>query len=100
MACMRPCVRCSRHVRVTEATCPFCAASLEPLRCAAPSAHAATRTRAALVFAGVATALAACHDPGAVALYGPPPIADMPDSATTVTTTPPDAGVADAAGKK
>ncbi|MBK6462946.1 MAG: hypothetical protein IPF92_18340 [Myxococcales bacterium] len=72
------CAECNRHVRTTEAACPFCGA-LGAVATASPVSRA---TRAALVFGAtvlVAGAAAACSDSassdtGPVALYGGPPI--------------------------
>jgi hypothetical protein len=62
-----PCPSCARHVRVSEGTCPFCAAALpaslrsQPL----PRSPGTRLSRAALyAFGASATALAACGGTG------------------------------------
>jgi hypothetical protein len=87
-----PCASCSRHVRLTEAVCPFCGAEcsqhVEPPPSPSPPT-AATRplSRAALLFMGAA-ATVGCT-PAPVAVYGPAPVDERPDSGTSVTPTPP-----------
>jgi len=84
------CGSCSRHVRTTESTCPFCGAKDERRALASPLSRA---TRAAMVFgaaAAVATS-AACggmtssgdDDPTVVAAYGAPPSDASTDAAPT-----------------
>lgn len=67
------CPHCDRHVSIDESACPFCEGALAfapggPVR-PAP----ATRTRAALLFAGAAV-VAGCGSTEVVAMYGPAPI--------------------------
>lgn len=69
MSCLKPCPSCQRHIRSTEAVCPFCgAATPEGFEvCAAKvgtGAGAGAATRAAVVFAGALT-LAGCPEVGA-----------------------------------
>lgn len=62
MSCLKPCPSCGRHIRSTEATCPFCGAGTpEGFEvCAAKGGSGAVAaTRAAVVFAGALT-LAGC----------------------------------------
>ncbi len=103
MACLHSCTSCSRHVRATERSCPFCDAPLGSDfidACPRRAKPGRKLTRAALLFAG-ATALAACggkedsgssgSTSGAVAVYGPAPIRDAsPDTADAAEQ--PDAG--------
>lgn len=115
MACLHSCTSCSRHVRATESSCPFCDAPLGADfvdACPRSKTKAAGRrlTRAAILFAG-ATALAGCggkadtapngqsssgssgdgSSSGAVAVYGPGPIdASVNDAADA--SDDPDAG--------
>lgn len=63
MSALHPCPACSRHVRATEATCPFCASALP----AAPPPRRAPPRRlgraAVFAFGGAALAQAAgCYD--------------------------------------
>ncbi|MDB4928698.1 MAG: hypothetical protein JWM10_1182 [Myxococcaceae bacterium] len=60
---LAPCPGCSRHVRASDAACPFCAAALDR-----PASGAAQATRVAVALAAALAAsasLAAC--------YGGPP---------------------------
>jgi len=83
MSHLVPCPECSRHVRVSESQCPFCALPLDLAESPEPRlpserlSRAATlafnTTRAATVALGAlasATALAACGD--SVPVYGAP----------------------------
>jgi hypothetical protein len=86
-----PCPLCDRHVRASEASCPFCGAERDPLDLVrAPSGRVAYR--AAVLLAGAA-ALSACEkqpkqDPSmqesssgtAVAVYGPAPVPNASDA--------------------
>ncbi len=58
---LRPCLGCSRHVRVSESTCPFCRQSLGAAFAdgAAPVPPAVRLSRAALFAFGTGTAAAA-----------------------------------------
>lgn len=75
---LRPCPSCARHVRISEATCPFCAVTLGVYE--APPVREPVRptSRAALVFFGaaatVATVASCTSEPEVVALYGVPPV--------------------------
>ncbi len=89
------CSSCSRHVRASERTCPFCNEAQPAVRPPAPT-YAKPLSRAAIVFAS-ATAITACgktqkdDPPQAVTLYGVPPIdagnsivpITLPDEAST-----------------
>jgi hypothetical protein len=83
-----PCPSCARHVRLSDAVCPFCAADLGALPRALPPARSpATRlSRAALfAFGTSAAALAACggtaattDPPIGLPAYGGPPVDSGP----------------------
>ncbi len=53
MSDLRPCPSCARHVRSSEATCPFCDALVPPAE-AKGSTHVGRLGRAALFVAGTA----------------------------------------------
>lgn len=54
---LRSCVRCARHIRITESTCPFCAAAVPADRKAAPApGRSATRMQRAFALSAVAAA--------------------------------------------
>lgn len=87
------CVGCNRHVRVSEALCPFCGAS-GGIATTSPVSRA---TRAALVFGAtvlVAGASAACSDSvtgtdaGPASLYGGAPIDASVDAGPDVSPAP------------
>ena len=91
-----PCHACGRHIRDTEASCPFCHADCPPK--AGPA-----RLAAALVL-GLGLGGAGCFSGDDVSLYGPPPYdaaADAhgiaPDGGLLYGPPPPDAAKADAA---
>ena len=69
-----PCSACSRHVRSTEAACPFCRASFDPPTARAPDElrSPVRLSRAALALAGMA-ALSACGKSLEAPAYGGPP---------------------------
>ncbi len=74
------CAECSRHVRASEAACPFCGAPLATaLRTSAPRRVPGTRlSRAGLAAFGVGVvvapiALAGCAESAQMAVYGGPP---------------------------
>ena len=72
-----PCPECSRHVRVSEAQCPFCAQPLDLSGTPAPRLPGVRLSRAATLAFGAtlasATALAACSGTDAsVPIYGAP----------------------------
>ncbi len=81
---LRPCTACLRHVRVSETTCPFCAAEL-PAPAVSLTATSARLGRAAAFVAGAAlvasavTATSGCgdrpkpKDPNTQKPYGAPP---------------------------
>jgi len=82
MSHLVPCPSCARHVRVSEAACPFCASALpDALRASpAPRMPGSRLSRAATYALGVAlsagiTATAACGGDGGgqAAMYGGPP---------------------------
>ncbi len=92
MAPLRPCPCCSRHVRVSEPACPFCAGKLDDAFRSMPSprVRAVGRLSRAALFALGASGLAACGGTGGgsgtgsdtrsvIAPYGGPPACD-PDS--------------------
>jgi hypothetical protein len=86
------CPSCHRHVKSRDARCPFCGTTM---RLASGSASPAT----AAVLIGLGVALSGCSsssDPGAVALYAPPPDSGVDSYAGEVTPLygpPPDTGV-------
>jgi hypothetical protein len=60
---LRPCSSCARHVKVGEASCPFCATALGPW--SAPARDLGRpASRAAVVFFGAAATVAACSSGG------------------------------------
>jgi hypothetical protein len=71
---LRPCTACARHVRASESSCPFCGAKLDafPVRNGAPLGE--RPTRAALLFAGMATVVGC--EAHVVPAYGAPPVRD------------------------
>lgn len=78
-----PCPTCARHVRVSEATCPFCAASLPDTKTPMPGtsqrlSRAAAYAFTATVAAATGGALVACSSSSAQtqALYGAPAVID------------------------
>jgi hypothetical protein len=80
MSQLTPCPECQRHVRKTEARCPFCDSALSLAHVPAPVLPRARMGRAATFAFGAsvvgATALVGCtlEDPGGnVAVYGAPP---------------------------
>lgn len=108
MATLVPCPGCARHVRASEATCPFCDAAIGAAtpRALAPATNDRLLARAALTFAAAAaTTLTACgkeatdkpvpaptstpNDNLPAPAYGPPPMmidAAPPEPAPTTTT--------------
>lgn len=72
MALLLPCPACARHVRRTEASCPFCASPLALQGAPAPVLPSTRLGRAATFAFGaaMATNLSAC------AMYGGPPETD------------------------
>jgi len=81
MSQLTPCPECQRHVRKTEARCPFCEAALSLAHVPSPALPRKRLGRAATFAFGAsvvgATALVGCDtDPGGnVAVYGAPPSA-------------------------
>jgi len=74
------CEECSRHVRASEAACPFCGAAIATaLRTSAPRRAPGMRlSRAGLVAVGAFAvaapiALAGCAESAQMAVYGGPP---------------------------
>ncbi len=74
------CEECSRHVRASEAACPFCGAGVAAaVREAAPRSGPSTRlSRAGLIAFGTLVvvapvALAGCAESAQMAVYGGPP---------------------------
>lgn len=59
MASLHPCPSCSRHVRATETSCPFCGADVPQAVAKTTFVNAPRMTRAAILFAS-ATTIAAC----------------------------------------
>jgi hypothetical protein len=81
------CPACSRHVRATEASCPFCAASLAGRQPPPPRVAPAERLSRSAVFAlgAVAVGVAACGDRTDLATAGVDASTDSPASATDAT---------------
>jgi uncharacterized membrane protein YgcG len=73
MSRLIPCSSCRRHVKRSEAACPFCAA---PMPSAAPVAAARPAPpgtkRAALFAMGISLAASACEADNSVPIYGAP----------------------------
>lgn len=67
-----PCPECSRHVRLTDAACPFCGSDAARPVPKQPRRSTQRVTRAALFFAGVLGA-SACGDDDTRTIYGGPP---------------------------
>jgi hypothetical protein len=102
---LRPCPSCARHVRVSEADCPFCGAALSDEFRAAPRPRgpAARLSRAALFAFGSGTLAVAggCSSSSdtPVPLYGSPIMVDAGADGERVApdaTVVPDASTADA----
>ncbi|UJR82380.1 hypothetical protein [Sandaracinus amylolyticus] len=80
---LTPCESCHRHVRASEAQCPFCGAAIEPITIDATTREVVITSRAQLVSfrakagaVAIATAivgLAGCETLAPVPLYGGPP---------------------------
>lgn len=88
-----PCIDCLRHIRVTEAVCPFCAAAV-PAGFAARAVPGTTRRLsrgAAFAFAST-LAVAGCSDatPGGDAATGDAPSSDVVYADQAVYGAPPD----------
>ena len=95
-----PCSGCARHVRVTEARCPFCEAAVRVPE-VLPRDPSSRLGRAAIFAFGTSTAvlvgtLAGCSG-GPAAIYGGPPTTVAPPSTgsgpqipSTITPPPPD----------
>jgi hypothetical protein len=83
-----PCPACARHVRVSEATCPFCATAMPEAPAPVPGTNqrlsrAAAYAFTATVAAAAGGALVACSSSStAVALYGAPAVIDGGDGST------------------
>lgn len=86
-----PCAACGRHVRTTEATCPFCQTARD--FSVAPTRVRGTGLldRAAVVFVSAAAVAACEREPPQmpVTLYGPPPIEASDAGAMPSESTPP-----------
>lgn len=83
---LRPCANCARPVRLTDPSCPFCAAALTP----APAAGGAALTR--LAGGAMVMALAAsCSPPVAQPVYGAP-APPSPSASDSVTPSPSPSG--------
>src|SRR4051812_10618389 len=76
MSQLTPCPECQRHVRKTEARCPFCDSALSLSHLPAPVLPRQRLGRAATFAFGAgvvgATALVSCDDGGVVPVYGAP----------------------------
>jgi|SRR5580658_9072266 hypothetical protein len=82
---LSPCVECSRHVKQSDATCPFCGATRSPRFDLAPARTAAARlSRAALFTAGALGVGATTADCSmGQALYGGSIPSEVGDSSTS-----------------
>ena len=82
---LRPCPGCSRHVRVSDATCPFCGVALGASFGAAPVpvSPSVRLSRAALVAFGTGTLSLAAACGGALAGSSEPPGDAGKDTGTT-----------------
>lgn len=69
---LAPCTGCGRHVRLDEASCPFCGEGVAE-RPRVPSTRVGRLTRAAIFYLGASAAVVGCDDPGPAAIYGGPP---------------------------
>ena len=71
MARLIPCASCARHVRDTDAACPFCGAAA-PVPAPLPTPPRGRMSRSALLAAGIAGSLAAtdCSTSHSTPLYG------------------------------
>jgi hypothetical protein len=88
---LSPCPGCQRHIRITEASCPFCGVAVEVS--GSVSQSASLREHATAIFVGVTLAIAGCNtkpeDP-----KKPIPVDVKPDPATMTSqpATKPDPG--------
>ena len=82
MSCLHPCPSCTRHVRSSETSCPFCEATLTG-KCELPHAPAIGRvsSRAVLSFFAATAVITACgksqktiEEQPPLTVYGPPPV--------------------------
>jgi hypothetical protein len=99
-----PCPSCTRHVKVTSTSCPFCGDAVpEAHRARERRAFVGPMTRAALTFGGVATAVMASACSASQALYGafvPDAAYGSPDDASSTSSrTPATPTVGDAAAR-
>ncbi|HEV8320916.1 MAG TPA: hypothetical protein VG389_04835 [Myxococcota bacterium] len=88
MAVLRPCACCARHVRASDATCPFCGAKMAR----APRLRAGPWA-AAVITAGLSTLGYACNCYGGV-----PRDSAVPESGVVATDAGADAGTTPEAG--
>ena len=82
---LRLCSGCSRHVRATDAACPFCG---DAGRAAVPS-PVSRATRAAMVFGGAAMVSTAVACSSATPLYGAPAPDASADTGADASPAPP-----------
>ncbi len=82
---LTPCAACGRHIRLSEASCPFCHAASSIIDVPSPRPVHARMGRAAMFAVGAAMlTMSGCDDGGPTALYGGPPITDSgPDDASS-----------------
>ena len=76
---LRPCASCARHIRASEAACPFCGAAAAPdasVLARKPAMSGRPMSRAALLFASAATALACSSSGSDNGASGAPPVHD------------------------
>lgn len=73
---LAPCPACSRHVKLTDARCPFCASALPPELAAGVSQHSPEPprlSRSAMLLAGAAFAVGCDRYTSTAEIYGSPP---------------------------
>lgn len=94
---LAPCPACARHVRIVEARCPFCAASIEGMPVPARARPTTRLGRAALFAFGTAALAPGCYEHHIVSDDPPPPgvVADAAVAPRDAAVAPRDAFVAE-----
>jgi hypothetical protein len=98
---LHPCPSCTRHVKSTDTTCPFCTASLPPGFAPARRVKVVPHhqiTRAAIAFAGVTTAMGCSSSAYGVVILDDASFSGPEDDAAGDATDAGDAGNAADAG--
>ena len=90
MTDLQPCSECHRHVRSSDATCPFCSTAITP---AAPPRLPVGRITRAAVFAGALAASATACGSGQTQPADPPPATSDAQISNIAPDTTADAGV-------